>query len=99
MRAATDIYICDGCLKEIRKGDLRYFVKIEGVCATDCIQQENSADIKEEINGLIEQMKDMPEQELVRQVCSERYYDLCPGCYKTFFDGPLRSINEKNNNR
>ncbi|MBN2189836.1 MAG: hypothetical protein JW728_01320 [Candidatus Aureabacteria bacterium] len=101
MRAGTDIYVCDGCLKELRKSDLRYCVRIEGVCAPqDCIKQGNGrADIKEEINILIKNMKNTPERELVNQVYSERYYDLCPQCYKSFFDGPLRSIHEKNNNR
>ncbi|MDD5644194.1 MAG: hypothetical protein PHO00_01940 [bacterium] len=100
MKAETGLYICDGCLKEIRQGGLRYCVKIEGICAPDCAEQENGVtDIKKEIDFLIGQMKNTPECELISQVYSERYYDLCPRCYKNFFDGPLRNLHEKNNNR
>lgn len=87
------VYTCDGCGVELRKGALRYNVKIDVRAAYDEIQiglMELVRDHRAEMLELIEQLQDRDPTELEESVYKCIELDLCPSCHKAYIRDPLR---------
>lgn len=86
-------YRCDGCGKELRKGGLRYRVKIDVRAAYDELEislADLVRDHREEMLKLVEQMKDMDPSEIEETVYKAFQVDLCPACQRAYIRNPLR---------
>ena len=84
---------CDGCGKEMHKGDLRYTVKIEVRAAYDELEvslMDLVRDHREEILELIERLQNKNTQEIEESVYKSFELDLCPSCQRIYIRNPLR---------
>ena len=87
------VHRCDGCGKEMRKGDLRYTVKIDVRAAYDTMEihlADLVRDHRAEILSLIERMKDKDPKQLEESVYKSFSLDLCPLCQRAYIREPLR---------
>ncbi len=87
------VHRCDGCGKEMRKGDLRYTVKIDVRAAYDEMEihlADLVRDHRAEILSLIERLKDKDPTELEESVYKSFTLDLCPLCQRAYLRDPLR---------
>lgn len=87
------VHRCDGCGKEMRKGDLRYAVKIDVRAAYDEMEihlADLVRDHRAEILALIERLKDKDPTELEESVYKSFTLDLCPLCQRAYIRDPLR---------
>ena len=85
-------YRCDGCGKEMRKGDLRYTVKIDVRAAYDEIEVSLAdlvRDHRAELVALIERMKERQQREIEESVYKAFQLDLCPACQRAYLRDPL----------
>ncbi len=76
----------------MEKGQLRYTVKIQVFAAYDEMEISGKDLLKshrEEIARLIEQAKNMTEEELMRDVYVELKFDLCRACQQEYLKQPL----------
>ncbi|MEA3347104.1 MAG: hypothetical protein U9Q21_03325 [Candidatus Auribacterota bacterium] len=101
MRIGKNKFVCDGCLKEISGGKQRFSVIIQGMAPFNGTLDgaENTDDVKEAINKLVEKLREVSSREAVEEVYVENCYDLCHLCYKKFIDDPLKVLHEKNDNK
>jgi hypothetical protein len=84
---------CDGCGRELKKGALRYRVKIDVRAAYDKLELtllDLVRDHREELSNLVEQMKDKDPARLEEQIYKGYSYDLCPPCHAAYIRDPLR---------
>lgn len=84
--------ICDKCGQPIEEGALRYVARIQVYAAYDPLNitfEDLAKDHTEEIKQLMEQCRDMTEEELMKGVYVEFVYDLCPVCQKQYIADPL----------
>jgi len=87
------VHRCDGCGKEMRKGDLRYAVKIDVRAAYDEMEVHLAdliRDHRAEILSLIERMKNKDPKDLEESVYKSFSLDLCPMCQRAYIRDPLR---------
>ncbi len=87
------VHRCDGCGKEMRKGDLRYTVKIDVRAAYDKMEislADLVRDHRAEILALIEQMERKDPKDLEESVYKAFSLDLCPLCQRAYIRDPLR---------
>jgi len=86
-------YTCDMCGKRLAGGrDLRFVAKIQLYAAADPLEisaEELTADIREKIRRLVDEMKDMDPQELQDSVFRQFQFDLCPKCRQRYIEDPL----------
>lgn len=85
-------HLCDRCGQPLEKGQLRYTVKIQVVAAYDELEISGKdlwKDHKQEILQLIEQTRQMSEEELMREVYVELKFDLCRDCQQAYLQQPL----------
>jgi hypothetical protein len=85
-------YHCDGCGKELEKGDLRYTVKVDVRAAYDELEiglLDLVRDHRAELEALIEQLKERDAQELEAGVFKRCEFDLCPSCQRAYIRDPL----------
>ncbi len=85
-------HMCDRCGQPLEKGQLRYTVKIQVLAAYDEMEisgKDLLKSHKEEIAKLIEQAKNMTEEELMRDVYVELQFDLCRACQREYLAQPL----------
>ena len=87
--------ICHRCAAELEpgKGDF-YVVRIEAFAdptPPEITQQDLEADLTVEIDRLIEQMREMGEQDLADQVHRYLTIHLCGGCYAQLIEDPTGS--------
>lgn len=84
---------CDGCGKRLLvQEDVRYEVRIEVRAAYDPLEvtaEDIARDHEAEIRRLLEQMKDMGEDEAMDQVYRRFRFDLCPPCQREYLRNPL----------
>jgi hypothetical protein len=84
--------LCHRCGCELRPGDGNfYFVRIEAWAdptPPNISAEDLAADVSAEIDQVIEQMRDMSEQELMDQVYRRLTIHLCGVCYKTWIENP-----------
>jgi len=87
--------LCHRCGAELTPGEGNFYVvRIEAFADPwpPIIPAEDAlVDIKERINRLIEQMRDMSEQELMDQVYRRLTIYLCRPCYQTWIENPAGS--------
>ena len=90
---ADDSLLCARCLKELVPGDHNFYVvNIEAFAdpTPPTIREEdlNAAEIRKEIQRLIEDMRDLSEQELMDQVYRRFTIHLCESCYRQWIENP-----------
>lgn len=86
-------YTCDGCGTEMRKGQLRYEVKIEARAAYDEIViglADLLRDHRAEMLRLIRKLEHADPAEIEAQVYKHFCFDLCPRCYAAYCQAPLQ---------
>ena len=87
------VHRCDGCGKELHKGQLRYHVKIDVRAAYDKIEiglADLIQDHRAEMLKLIEQMRHKEPREIEESVYKGFELDLCPACQRAYIKSPLR---------
>ena len=87
------VHRCDGCGKEMKKGALRYSVKIDVRAAYDQLEVSLAdlvRDHRAEILALIERMKHKDPKEIEETVYKSFSFDLCPSCQRAYIKEPLR---------
>lgn len=86
------MHLCDRCGQPLEKGQLRYTVKIQVFAAYDELEISGKDLLKDhrgEILQLIEQTRQMTEEELMREVYVELKFDLCRDCQRAYLNQPL----------
>lgn len=87
------VHRCDGCGKEMTKGQLRYHVKIDVRAAYDQMEiglADLIKDHRAEMLNLIEQLKHKDPREIEETIYKSFALDLCPACQRAYIKGPLR---------
>ena len=87
------VHRCDGCGREMKKGTIRYIVKIDVRAAYDELEiglAELMRDHRAELLALIERLRHKTPQEIEETVYKGIRLDLCPACQRAFIRGPLR---------
>ena len=87
------VHRCDGCGKEMAKGQLRYHVKIDVRAAYDRLEiglADLVKDHRAEMLKLIEQMRHKDPREIEETVYKGFELDLCPACQRAYIKSPLR---------
>lgn len=86
-------YTCDLCKRQMDpKEDLRYVIKIEIAAAFDPAvddAEEDDRDHLEEIQDLLEDLRNSPSSDIGEDVYQELRFDLCPKCRKQYIKNPL----------
>lgn len=88
-----EIYRCDGCAREMKRGDLRYRVTIDVRAAYDELVvglMDLVRDHRADMEALIERMKDKDPREIEESVYKNFKLDLCPRCQRAYVKEPLR---------
>ena len=86
------VYRCDGCGREMERGQLRYHVKIDVRAAYDKVEvglTELVRDHRQEILKLIAQMDDKSPRELEETIYKHLEIDLCPTCQAPYTRNPV----------
>jgi hypothetical protein len=86
-------YTCDGCGVEMRRGQLRYQVKIEAKAAYDEMViglADLLRDHRAEMLRLIRKLENADPAEIEAQVYRHFSFDLCPRCYAAYCEAPLQ---------
>jgi hypothetical protein len=86
-------YVCDGCGKRLKKGDLRYRVKIDVRAAYDTLEVgliDLVRNHEEEIRQILESLESAAQQEVEDSIYKNIELDLCPSCQKAYIRQPLR---------
>ena len=88
----TDDQLSDSCLrcgKELRLGrDSCYLVKVEAMADPSPPILFSDEDTREQIEGLMEQMRDLSPQEAMDQVYRRMSFYLCGSCYRQWIENP-----------
>ncbi len=87
------VHRCDGCGREMKKGVLRYTVKIDVRAAYDELEiglADLMRDHRAELLALIERLKNKSPQEIEETVYKGIRLDLCPACQRAYIRNPLR---------
>jgi hypothetical protein len=85
-------HLCDRCGQPMEKGQLRYTVKIQVFAAYDELEisgKDLLKDHRKEIERLIEQTRNLTEEELMREVYVEMQFDLCRACQGEYLKQPI----------
>ncbi len=85
--------ICDRCGQPIEPGSLRYTAKIQVFAAYDPLDitfEDLSKDHAGEIQRIIEECKDLTEEELMKDVYVDFAFDLCRPCQRAYIKDPLQ---------
>ena len=86
-------YCCDGCGKEMKKGDLRYTVRIDVRAAYDELEiglSDLVRDYRAEMLALIDRLRHKDPKEIEETVYKGFQFDLCPSCQRAYIRDPLR---------
>lgn len=87
------VYRCDGCGRNMRKGDLRYRVKVDVRAAYDQLDiglADLVRDHRKELMDLVERLKGKTADELEETIYKGFELDLCPNCQRAYIRDPLR---------
>ena len=91
--------ICDRCGQPLEQGALRYVAKIQVFAAYDPLEitfEDLTRDHSDEIKKVLEQCKDLTEDELIRDVFVDFQFDLCRACQRAYIADPLPASQEGN---
>lgn len=86
------IRMCDRCGQPLDESAPRYIAKIQVYAAYDTLGvsfDDVTRDHTDEIRKIVEQCKDMTEEELMRDVFVEFQFDLCRPCQRAYIMEPL----------
>ncbi len=84
---------CDGCGAKLKKGELRYTVKIDVRAAYDELEvglTDLVRDHRQEMLDLIERIKNKDPKKLEETIYKFITLDLCPKCQQAYIRDPLR---------
>ena len=84
---------CDGCGKELRKGELHYTVKIDVRAAYDDMEiglADLFRDHRDELRALVDRFQDDDPKKLEETIYKAFHLDLCPACQRMYIKDPLR---------
>ena len=87
-------YACDVCGQQLDpREDLRYVVRMEVYAAFDPMAAEDEdpddRDHLEEIQEILERMRDGDDPQIGNDIYQQMRFDLCPECRKRFLENPL----------
>jgi hypothetical protein len=88
-----EIFRCDGCGLEMKRGELRYRVTIDVRAAYDELTvglMDLLRDHRADLERLIEQRKDKDPKAVEESVYKQFKLDLCPRCQRGYLKDPLR---------
>ena len=89
--------ICDRCGQPLEQGALRYVAKIQVFAAYDPLEitfEDLMSDHSDDIKKILEQCKDLTEEELMRDVFVDFQFDLCRACQRAYIADPLPASQE-----
>jgi hypothetical protein len=84
--------VCDRCGQPVADGSLRFTAKIQVFAAYDPLDisfDDLTRDHSAEIKRLLDECKDLTEEQLMKDVYVEFNFDLCPPCQKAYIKDPL----------
>jgi hypothetical protein len=91
--------ICDRCGQPLEQGALRYVAKIQVFAAYDPLEitfEDLTRDYSDDIKKVLEQCKDLTEEELMRDVFVDFQFDLCRTCQRAYIADPLPAAQGEN---
>jgi hypothetical protein len=83
---------CDRCGQPLEDGALRYVAKVQVYAAYDPLEitfEDLAVDQEEQIARILEECRDLTEEELMRDVYVDFRFDLCPSCQKSYIKDPM----------
>ncbi len=86
------VYRCDGCGREMERGQLRYHVKIDVRAAYDKLEvglTELVQNHRQELLKLIQKMEDASPRDLEQTIYKHLELDLCPACQPAYIRNPV----------
>jgi len=89
----VEVFRCDGCRREMKRGDLRYKVSIDIRAAYDTLEiglADLVRDHRAELLALLERTKDKDPSDIESTVYKHFKLDLCPRCQRAYVQDPLR---------
>jgi hypothetical protein len=89
--------VCDCCGQPLEQGALRYVAKIQVFAAYDPLEitfEDLMRDHSDDIKKILEQCKDLTEEELLRDVFVDFQFDLCRACQRAYIQDPLPASRE-----
>jgi hypothetical protein len=92
--------ICDRCGQPLEQGALRYVAKIQVFAAYDPLEitfEDLMRDHSDDIKKILEQCKDLTEEDLMRDVFVDFQFDLCHACQRTYIQDPLPAAPQERN--
>ncbi|MGD0016723.1 MAG: hypothetical protein ABSC38_04295 [Verrucomicrobiia bacterium] len=84
--------ICDRCGQPLEQGALRYVAKIQVFAAYDPLEitfEDLMRDHSDDIKKILEQCKDLTEEDLMRDVFVDFRFDLCHACQRAYIADPM----------
>jgi len=89
-----EYFQCDGCGRQMKRGELRYTVKIDVKAAYDEMEV-GLADLvrnhRNEMLDLIKRLEETSSPEEIEQTIYKHFrLDLCPACQQAYIKDPLR---------
>lgn len=91
--------ICDRCGQPIEARALRYIARIQVYAAYDPLEitfDDLSRDYTAEMRRILEECRDLTEEDLMRDVYMDFTFDLCPSCQKRYIQNPLQLSGPEN---
>ena len=88
-----EVFRCDGCGREMKRGDLRYKVAIDVRAAYDTLEiglADLVRDHRAEMMALLERASSKDPAEIEATVYKHFKLDLCPACQRAYIQNPLR---------
>ncbi|MBP7830525.1 MAG: hypothetical protein KA248_11460 [Kiritimatiellae bacterium] len=85
--------ICDRCGQPLEPKALRYIARIQVYAAYDPLEitfEDLTRDYTSEMRRIMEECRDLTEEELMRDVYVDFTFDLCPACQKKYIQNPLQ---------
>jgi len=96
----VEVFRCDGCGREMKRGDLRYKVAIDVRAAYDTLEiglADLVRDHRAELMALLERAGDKNPSDIEATVYKHFKLDLCPACQRAYILDPLRFHPEQGN--
>lgn len=92
--------VCDACgATLLLDDDVRYVLRIEGFAAYDPMELTRGdleRDLESEMRKLLESLESLSAEEAQDQVYRSFRLDLCPGCWRSYLEDPLRGLRPGN---
>ena len=88
--------VCDGCGKELGKGEAHHVVKIEvfaSASAGQLTEDDLDRDHLEEVADLLAEMEEAAEEAVLEPSTTRLRFDLCSPCRRRYMRDPLAKEN------